>query len=150
MLFDLCLVGFYLCGGLVLFGGGALLGVLGLVLGSFFFCVFLFMGNKVFFGMIVLVVYLGGMLLLFTYVACMLGMFKDGGLVGVFFYVLFGFFLSVFEVDGWVVDCWGVNGLISLLFSDFLMFVLFGGVILVLVLVLVLFFSLSGGLVWFG
>nr|QNO34177.1 NADH dehydrogenase subunit 6 [Halocynthia hilgendorfi ssp. n. KRK-2020] len=146
MLLDVCMVGFYLCGGLVLFGGSALFSIVGLVLGGFFFCMFLFFGNKVFFGLVVLLVYLGGMLLLFTYVACMLGVFKESRVFGLLMYVGFGGLLFLMDLDG-IGVCFSMeNGLVFLLYNNYLFFGVMGGVVLVLVLVLILKFSLEGSL----
>lgn len=61
----------------MLFRGSFLVGILGLVLGALFLVFLIFFLNKVFFGLIVVLVYLGRILLLFAFVASMLGLWKS-------------------------------------------------------------------------
>nr|YP_010014981.1 NADH dehydrogenase subunit 6 [Halocynthia aurantium]QOI13832.1 NADH dehydrogenase subunit 6 [Halocynthia aurantium] len=142
---DFFVLGMSVCGFMVMFGGSFLVGILGLVLGALFLVFLMVMLNKVFFGLMVVLVYLGGMLLLFAFVASMLGLWKSGtvgNLSGVF---LLGSALVWFLREGTVYP--EENNLVFVMYLDGFFFCVLGGFLLVLVLLMVLKASLGSSLV---
>nr|NP_038242.1 NADH dehydrogenase subunit 6 [Halocynthia roretzi]BAA88253.1 NADH dehydrogenase subunit 6 [Halocynthia roretzi] len=142
---DFFVLGMGICGFMVLFGGSFLVGILGLVLGALFLVFLMFFLNKVFFGLMVVLVYLGGMLLLFAFVASMLGLWKSGTVGSLSGVLMLGFGLLWFMSEGFIYP--SENNLVFVMYLDGFMFCILGGFLLVLVLLMVLKASLGGSLV---
>nr|CAQ68499.1 NADH dehydrogenase subunit 6 [Halocynthia papillosa] len=140
---DCCMLFMGMCGVVVMIGGSFLVGILGLVLGSIFLFMLLVFLNKAFFGFLVVLVYIGGMLLLFAFVASMLGLWKGNKMSNLWVELFLGFFLLWFMKEQILMEGGGVENMVFSIYLDGFFYSLLGGFLLVLVLLMLLYLCMG-------